>query len=190
MRSDGYLGRMTSVDANTVHVGGERVGRDNGRRTVGQQLTGLVVSIAAVAAVAVLGGLWTDTGQGSWYASLDQPDWNPPDAVFGPVWTALYLAMAVAAWLVWRPLDRSAERTLALGAYGVQLVLNLGWTGVFFGLERPGWALVEISVLALAVAVTIGLFWNLNRVAGALLVPYLGWVVFAASLNAGVSALN
>lgn len=140
--------------------------------------------------VALVGGLWTDTGPGSWYASLEQPDWNPPDAVFGPVWSVLYLAMALAAWLVWRPTDRRAERLAALATYGVQLMLNLGWTGVFFALQRPGWALIEISVLALAVAVTIGLFWNLNRWAGALLLPYLGWVVFAASLNAGVSALN
>lgn len=188
--SDGYIDRMSSVDSMPSV---RRRGADEpvpARRPVGQQVAGLGVSIAVVAVVALVGGLWTDTGPGSWYGSLEQPDWNPPDAVFGPVWSVLYLAMAVAAWLVWRPLDRPWDRRWALIAYGVQLVLNLGWTGVFFGLERPGWALVEISLLALAVAVTIGLFWNVNRLAGALLLPYLGWVVFAASLNAGVSALN
>jgi translocator protein len=159
-------------------------------RSVGAQAAGLMVSIVLVAAVALTGRVWTDTGPDSWYAGLQQPDWNPPDAAFGPVWTALYLAMAVAAWLVWRARERRRERQLALAVYGVQLALNLGWTAVFFGLQRPGWALVEISVLALAVAVTIGLFWNVNRFAGALLLPYLAWVVFAASLNAGVSALN
>lgn len=165
-------------------------GSSTERRPPLAQAVGLVASIALVAVVALIGGMWADTGSDSWYSSLEQPDWNPPDAAFGLVWSALYLAMAGAAWLVWRRCDRLAERRVALAVYGVQLALNLGWTGVFFGLQRPGWALVEISVLALAVAVTIGLFWNLDRIAGALLLPYLGWVVFAASLNAGVSALN
>lgn len=159
-------------------------------RSIAEQIAGLAGSISIVAAVALIGGLWSDTGPNSWHSSLEQPDWNPPDASFGPVWSVLYLAMSVAAWLVWRRVDRLPARRAALAAYAVQLALNLGWTGVFFGLQRPGWALVEISVLALAVAVTIGLFWNLNRVAGALLLPYLGWVMFAASLNAGFSALN
>lgn len=178
---------MASLDLTSERT---QSGSSPERRPIAAQAAGLVASIVLVAVVALIGGMWTDTGSGSWYSSLEQPDWNPPDAAFGPVWSALYLAMAVAAWLVWRRCDRWAERRIALAVYGVQLALNLGWTGVFFGLQRPGWALVEISVLALAVAVTIGLFWNLDRVAGALLLPYLGWVVFAASLNAGVSALN
>jgi translocator protein len=92
--------------------------------------------------------------------------------------------------LVWRDTGRATARRTALGAYLVQLALNLGWTGVFFGLERPGWALAEIAVLAVAVAVTAVLFSRLHRVAGWMLVPYLAWVLFAGSINAGVVALN
>lgn len=156
----------------------------------GAQAAGLAVSLAAVAVVSLVGASWTDTGTDSWYASLEQPAWNPPDWLFGPVWSVLYLLMAVAAWLVWRATDRAVERRLALGAYALQLALNLAWTGVFFGLERPRWALVEILALAVAIAATIGLFARLHRTAGMLLVPYLAWVLYAGSINAGVVALN
>lgn len=163
---------------------------ETGTRARWAQVVGLVVSLGLVAGVSLIGQQWTDTGDGSWYAGLDQPVWNPPDWLFGPVWGVLYLAMAVAAWLVWRHTDRVAQRRTALGAYLVQLALNLGWTGVFFGLERPGWALGEIILLAVAVGVTAVLFGRLHRVAGLLLVPYLVWVVYAGSINAGVVALN
>ncbi len=160
------------------------------RRSAPAQAAGFAVSVALVAIVSLVGGSWTDTGTGSWYDSLDQPAWNPPGWVFGPVWGVLYLMMAVAAWLVWRDTDRPRARTAALVAYAVQLVLNLGWTGVFFGLERPGWAVVEIAALAVAIATTIFLFGRVHRDAAWLLVPYLAWVVFAGSINAGVVAMN
>lgn len=154
------------------------------------QIVGLAVSLALVTVVAVVGASWTDTGAGSWYDELDKPPWTPPGWAFGVVWTALYAAMAVAAWLVWRHTDRPRARHQALGAYLVQLALNLGWTGVFFGLEAPGWATLEIVVLAVVLALTTRWFWPLHRIAAYLLVPYLGWVVFAASLSAGVFVLN
>lgn len=159
-------------------------------RSVGAQLGGLAVSVALVAVVAGLGASWTDTRPGSWYQQLEQPPWNPPDWVFGPVWGVLYLAMAAAAWLLWRPRVSRRRRSGALAWYGLQLVLNLGWTGLFFGLERPGWALVEIIGLIAAVAMTIARFHPHHHAAAWLLAPYLGWVIFASTINAGVVALN
>ena len=160
------------------------------RRGAGAQIIGLAVSVALVAAVSLVGQQWTDTGAGSWYADLDKPAWNPPSWVFAPVWSILYLAMAVAAWLVWRDTDRWSARMRALGAYLVQLALNLGWTGVFFGLESPWWATLEIAGLLVAIAVTILLFGPLHQAAALLLVPYLAWVLFAASLTVGIAVIN
>ncbi len=159
---------------------------------------GLVASLAVVSVVALIGRQWTDTGAGSWYAGLEQPVWNPPDWLFGPVWSVLYVMMAVAAWIVVRvdaggdgyvlP-DRSGVR-LALWLYAAQLALNLGWTGLFFGLERPGWALVDNLVLLAAIAATASVFARTSRVAAALLVPYALWVTYATALTAAIVVLN
>ena len=109
--------------------------------------------------------------------------------MFGPVWTVLYVAMAVAAWMVWRERHRTDVR-LPLALYVAQLLVNAAWTAIFFGAERPGWALVDIIVLAVLVVATIVAFRPASRVAAWLLVPYLAWVCFAASITAGVAALN
>ena len=156
-------------------------------RGLGPQLLGLLAFLAASALVAGLGGLATANNVNGWYATADKAPWSPPNWVFGPVWTLLYTAMAVAAWLVWR--RRTAETRPALTAYAVQLVLNLLWTPVFFGLypvlgTSALWIAFGIIVaLAAAVAVTILYFGPISRTAGLLLLPYLSWIVFAASLN-------
>lgn len=149
----------------------------------------LVVSIALVALVAAIGQRWTDTATGSWYDRLDKPAWTPPGATFGIVWTLLYLAMAVAAWLVARRgLERPDVRR-AVVLYVVQLALNLGWTATFFAAERPGWAIVEIVCLFAAIVATIAAFRPISRAAW-LLVPYLAWVAYAGSLTIGIAVLN
>lgn len=135
---------------------------------------------------ATLGAMFTP---GDWYAALKKPAWNPPGWVFGPVWTALYTAMAVAAWLVWRRGGFAKQRrplTLFLG----QLALNAGWTPLFFGLCSPGLALAEILLLWLAIAMTLVAFLRISRVAAWLLIPYLLWVSFAAVLNFALWRLN
>lgn len=124
-----------------------------------------------------------------WYAALQKPSWNPPAWVFGPAWTVLYISMAVAAWLVWREGGWKAQGR-ALGLFLVQWVLNALWTPLFFGLHRPGLAFAEIVILWLAIAATLAAFWRINKVAGALLVPYLAWVTFAAALNFAIWRLN
>jgi tryptophan-rich sensory protein len=109
--------------------------------------------------------------------------------LFGPVWTILYAAMAVSGWLVWRRKGRTNVRP-ALVLFGAQLFLNLMWSVVFFGMEAPGLGLVEISVLWVAISLTIVAFMKVSRVAGWLLAPYLAWATFAAFLNAGIFLLN
>ena len=150
----------------------------------------LVASLALVALVAAVGGLATARSVDDWYESLDRAPWNPPSWVFGPAWTVLYVLMAVAAWLVAREgLGESAVR-VALALYAVQLALNLGWTLVFFGLRRPLPAMIEIVVLLVAIGATAVAFHEVSPLAAGLLLPYLAWVAFAASLNAWVALAN
>lgn len=126
---------------------------------------------------------------GPWYASLAKPSWNPPSWVFAPVWTALYAMMGIAAWLVWRKSRFDGARA-ALTLFAVQLVLNALWSYLFFGLHRPDLAFVEIVALWLAILAVLVLFWREDRRAGALLVPYLVWVGFAACLNFALWRMN
>lgn len=139
------------------------------------------------ALVAFGGGLASTSGVDGWYADADKPGWTPPNWVFGPVWTVLYVVMAVAAWLIWRRHGRAA--TLALTLYGVQLALNAAWTPVFFGAEELGAGLAIILALELALAATIVAFHRLTPWVAWLLGPYLVWVLYATTLNAGVAAL-
>lgn len=125
---------------------------------------------------------------GDWYASLAKPAWTPPGALFAPVWTALYLAMGIAAWMVWRRGGRS--RAPALGLYLVQLALNALWSYLFFGLHRPDLALLDIGLLWAAILPVMLRFGRIRSVAGALILPYLLWVSFAACLNFAIWRLN
>jgi benzodiazapine receptor len=124
-----------------------------------------------------------------YYAQLVKPAWAPPAWLFGPVWTLLYVAMALAAWLVWRQGGWRARRG-PLALYVVHLARNALWTPVFFGLRHPGFALVEIVVLGAAIVLTGRAFRPVSRLASWLLVPYLVWVVFAAALNFAIWRLN
>jgi tryptophan-rich sensory protein len=148
-------------------------------------LAGFILLCLLVAAV---GGAVTASSVGTWYQGLAKPSFNPPDWVFGPVWTTLYILMAIAAWRVWRL--ELARRRPALALWALQLALNLCWSFVFFGARAIGPALAEIVVLLAAILATLVLFWRLDRLAGALLVPYAAWVAFAAVLNAALWRLN
>jgi benzodiazapine receptor len=126
---------------------------------------------------------------GDWYSRLVQPALTPPGWVFPPVWTLLYLMMGVAAWLVWRH-HGLAGAVWPLGLYLVQLGLNALWTYVFFGLKNPGLAFLDIAALWLAILATLIAFWQYDRRAGQLLLPYLLWVSFATYLNFQFWRLN
>lgn len=145
--------------------------------------------VALCLAVAAIGGAVTSTSVGTWYAGLAKPAFNPPNWLFGPVWTALYLMMAFAAWWVWRARGEE-DAQAALGAWALQLALNLGWSFLFFGARRIGAALIEIPLLLAAILATLALFWRIDRTAGWLLVPYAAWVGFATVLNAALWRLN
>lgn len=153
------------------------------------QALGLAVCVLVVSAAAGLGGWATAASVGDWYQQLARPAWTPPDWVFGPVWTALYLMMAGAVWLVWRQRGLTAARWL-LGLFMAQLALNVVWSVIFFGLRRPELAAVEIVVLWVAILATTITFWRRSLAAGWLLVPYLAWVTFAAGLNFSIARLN
>jgi tryptophan-rich sensory protein len=146
----------------------------------------LLLSIALAGGAAAFGGRYAT---GEWYRHIQKPGFTPPDWIFGPVWTLLYLAMAVAAWLVWQRRTQ-ASVTAPLLVYAAQLLLNALWSWMFFGLHRPGLAFADIVVLDLFILATIILFWRVHAVAGALLVPYLAWVSFAAALNLAIWRLN
>lgn len=143
---------------------------------------------------AALGGVSTARAIPTWYRTLRKPNWNPPDAVFGPVWTLLYLSMAVAAWLIRRGMSSSPEQVrvgkAALRLWWVQLSLNLGWTLVFFGRRRPDWGLVVISILELTIIATAVAAARVSMTATALLTPYALWTAFASVLNFRIWQLN
>jgi translocator protein len=153
----------------------------------------LIGFLAATFAASALGGLATASSVSSWYTTLVKPSWNPPGYVFGPVWTALYVMMAVAAWRVWRlrvhPALTPAVRAVLIG-YFFQLVLNAAWSLLFFGLRRPDLALVDIVVLWAALFWMQIRLWRLDRAAGALWLTYLLWVSFATVLNFTLWRLN
>lgn len=142
------------------------------------------------ALVSALGALATYPNIPTWYAGLAKPGFTPPNWVFAPVWTLLYAMMAYAAWRVLSlPADRPRRRP-GLLAYAVQLALNAAWSWAFFALHAPALGLLVILALLAAIMATLELFWKLDRTAGLLLVPYLGWVSFAALLNYAILKLN
>ena len=152
-------------------------------------LIALALFVALCLGIGALGAAVTATSVDTWYADLAKPSFNPPDEVFGPVWTVLYVLMAIAAWRVWRAADRETRRG-PLTLFALQLALNLGWSVVFFGLQKIGSAVATIFVLDVGVVVTTLAFRRIDRWAGLLMLPYLAWVAFATVLNIAIWRLN
>jgi len=136
-----------------------------------------------------LGSIVTESSVDEWYRWLEKPSFNPPNWVFAPVWTALYIMMGVAAWIVWRRRGFFEGRT-ALRLFGTQLLLNLLWSFLFFGLRQPAVAFFEIILLIVGIVATIVAFRRVDKYAELLMVPYLMWVLFAAALNGAIWYLN
>lgn len=157
--------------------------------TTGRSILALAGFLLLSFAAGALGGRATYPAIPGWYQSLEKPSWTPPEWLFGPAWTTLYILMGVAAWLVWRYGGwRSQKRPLTL--FVVQVVLNALWSILFFGMRNPGLGMAEIVILWLAILATSIAFWRVSRMAGGLMVPYLGWVTFAAALNFAIWRLN
>jgi translocator protein len=150
----------------------------------------LVASVALCELVGGLGSVFTIPSIATWYAGLAKPAFSPPNWLFGPVWTLLYLLMGVALYLVWERGVRKKGVPVAMGTFGVQLFLNFLWSVLFFGLHSPLYGLICIAFLFAAIVATAAMFFRISRAAGLLMVPYLAWVAFASLLNFYVFVLN
>lgn len=149
----------------------------------------LIVSIAIAQGAGLIGSLATRPNLDTWYRELEKPFFTPPDWIFPIVWPILFLLMAVAVWLVWiKP--ASDMRTQAFWAYGIQLALNIVWSFLFFGLQNPAMALVEINMLLVAILATTAFFLQVTKLAAYLMVPYILWILFAMMLNASIVFMN
>jgi tryptophan-rich sensory protein len=158
-------------------------------KPIAHQLAAFLAWVLLCFLAAGIGGLVTAPRIRDWYAELAKPEWTPPDWIFGPVWTLLYLMMAIAAWMVWRKAGAARGRR-PFTLFGIQLALNVLWSVLFFGLRSPGIAAVEVLLLWAAIAWTLSAFWRWSRWAGVLMVPYLVWVGYAAVLNWAIWSLN
>ena len=147
----------------------------------------LLFFLLATLAVGALASVFTEPGIRTWYAGLLRPAYAPPDWVFAPVWTTLYVVMAVAAWRVWRI---TGTKSLEIGFYALQLLFNFGWSAIFFGAHQIGLALADICLLLLLILAATILFWRRDRIAGLLFLPYLAWTGFTATLSYGFWVLN
>ncbi len=155
-----------------------------------QKIIKIVLVVLVCVSVGFLSGLVTEDSVTTWYATLQKPFFNPPNWIFAPVWTLLYIMMGISAGLVWT--SNAAEKTVkkALGFFAVQFILNALWSYLFFGLHNPMLALVEIILLWLMIWETYNQFKKIDKIAAYLLIPYLAWVSFAMLLNASIWYLN
>jgi tryptophan-rich sensory protein len=151
-----------------------------------RSLTGLFVSIVITFGAAWLGSRFT---AGLWYEMLVKPSWTPPNAIFGPVWSALYIMMAAAAWLAWKNAGPDGA-VLPVVLYVVQLALNAAWSWLFFGRHLIGVALSDILLLLATIIVTAVVFERSSKAAAWLMTPYILWVTFASALNYSIARLN
>jgi tryptophan-rich sensory protein len=147
----------------------------------------LLAFLLATLVVGAAGTFFTEPNIATWHAFLVKPDFNPPNWVFAPVWTTLYILMAVAAWRVWKITGTKAPE---MWAWMIQLTLNFFWSAIFFAGHQIFLALAEMALLWAAIAVTLVLFWRRDRIAGLLLLPYLAWISFAFCLNYAIWRLN
>jgi tryptophan-rich sensory protein len=149
----------------------------------------IILCIALPLIVGSVSGIATSGNITTWYATLNKPAFNPPNYLFGPVWTALYLMMGISLFMIWRSPPGDA-RNYALAIFAIQLVLNFGWSFIFFHFKQVGWAFFEIILVWISVLAMIIIFHRINKTAAFLQVPYLLWVSFASVLNGSVWWLN
>lgn len=153
-------------------------------------ITTAVMAVVPVAAASLLGNLATAPNIAGWYAQLAKPSFNPPNWIFAPVWTLLYVMMAYAFFRILRKPKATPLRASAIAAFLIQMALNAAWSWAFFAMHSPAFGFAVIVALWVAIAATLVLFRRIDGVAGALLIPYLAWVSFAMLLNAEIWRLN
>ena len=150
----------------------------------------LAISISAPLVAGAIGSIFTAPAIPGWYASLIKPSFSPPNWIFGPVWTLLYFLMGVSFYLVLKDWKGGKEQKRAARYFILQLILNILWSVIFFGLKSPLTAFLEIIILWFLILLTIVSFYKLNKISGILLIPYIIWVSFASVLNLAVYYLN
>lgn len=162
--------------------------REHTLRSTAQQVLAGITLVAITFSAAGIGAV-ASIEAADFYQQLQLPSWAPPAWLFGPVWTMLYLLMAIGAWLVWRA-DKSKSTQAALLIFIVQLLPNALWSWLFFSWKQGALAFADILLLIVLVVTTCVLFWKISRTAAVLLLPYLAWILFAAALNYSVWKLN
>ena len=150
----------------------------------------LIAAVLFCIIVGSIGSLVTTTGPDSWYAGLAKPFFTPPGWVFAPVWITLFTLMGIALYLVWQEGTEKPEVRKAIAIFGVQFVINIIWSFLFFGLRSPLLGFIDIIVLWFMIAAMIAVFYRVNRTAAYLLVPYIAWVTLATALNGSVYFMN
>jgi translocator protein len=150
----------------------------------------LIITLVACQLAGIIGSIFTVSAIPCWYAQLLKPELNPPNWIFGPAWTILYILMGISAFLIWKKGFEKKEIKIALTVFIFQLFLNAIWSIIFFGLKNPFWAFIEIIILWLAILGTIIIFYKISKPAAILLIPYIFWVSFAAYLNYSIWQLN
>jgi benzodiazapine receptor len=153
-------------------------------------VTKILILIVICLGIGYIAGMVTQNGIETWYATIEKPSFNPPNWIFAPVWTVLYICIAIAGGIIWDKIDTNPLAKKALLFFAIQLVLNTVWSFLFFGLKNPLVALIEIILLLLMIYETYMLFAKISKVAGYLFLPYLLWVSFAMFLNASIWWLN
>lgn len=154
------------------------------------QLLPFMICLLIPLAIGALGGYLTFESVKTWYTTLNKPSFNPPNSIFGPVWTTLYILMGISSYLVWKKRNVVTGYNWAMGSYALQLVLNLMWSFLFFYQHQIGFALVEIGILLLTIIITAFLFYRIDKRAGLLFIPYILWVSFASYLTYSIYILN
>ena len=150
----------------------------------------LIISIIVCQLAGIIGSIFTTPAISTWYKTLEKPSFNPPNWIFAPVWTALFLLMGISAFLIWREGIKKPQVKIALNIFLIQLILNVLWSVLFFGLKLPIAGFFEIILLWLAILLTVISFFKISIPAGILLIPYILWVSFASILNFALWKLN
>jgi tryptophan-rich sensory protein len=150
----------------------------------------VITAVLICEIVGFIGAFFTVNALTTWYVAIAKPSWNPPTWIFGPVWTLLYTLMGISLYLVWEKARTTREGKEAMVLFGIQLLLNILWSVIFFGLQDPRLSLFEIVLLLASIIATTVLFWRIHKMAGILLIPYIAWVSFATILNFAIWRLN
>jgi len=154
------------------------------------KLIKLIVAVVLCQLAGIIGSIFTVSAINGWYSTIEKPLFNPPNWIFAPVWTTLFLLMGISLYLIWEKGIQKKEIKTAVSVFGLQLALNVLWSVLFFGLKNPFFAFIEIILLWVTILATTILFYRISKKAGLLLIPYLLWVTFAAFLNYSIWMLN